>query len=62
MAWDELLTVDEAAERLRVTPGTLRNWLSAKRLEYVKIGRTTKIRESVLERLVDQHTVAAAED
>jgi excisionase family DNA binding protein len=33
-----LLSVDEAAEYLGISAGTLRNWISMRRIEYVKVG------------------------
>jgi excisionase family DNA binding protein len=36
-----LLSVEAAAQYLGVSPGTLRNWVSARRIEYVKVGRLT---------------------
>ena len=52
-----LATVNEAATFLAVSVGTLRNWLSAKKLEYVKVGRLTRICRDVLMRYVDANTV-----
>ena len=49
---DQLLTVEDAAAYIGISDGTLRNWLSAKRLTYVKIGRLTKIRRSVLDQYI----------
>lgn len=45
---DRLLKVQDAAERLGVSCGTLRNWLSERRLPFVKLGSATRIRESVI--------------
>jgi len=47
---------------LRVRPGTLRNWLSAKRLGYVKVGRLTRVSKTELDRFLAAHTVAAVEE
>jgi excisionase family DNA binding protein len=52
-----LLSVDEAAQYLRVSPGTLRNWLSMRRLEFVKVGRLTRISQVALDRYIAAHTV-----
>ena len=57
-----LLSVDEAAQYLRVSPGTLRNWLSMRRLEFVKIGRLTRLSEAALDRYIAEHTVKASPD
>ncbi len=55
-----LLSVHEAAEFLDIAEGTLRNWLSARRLPYVKMGRRTKLSRRDLENFVAAHTVDAA--
>lgn len=57
-----LLSVYEAAEYLGVQPGTLRNWLSARRLAYVKVGRLTRLSSDTLNRFIAEHTVASVED
>ena len=54
-----LLSVDEAAEYLGVQPGTLRNWLSTRRLTYVKVGRLTRLSSDTLNRFITEHTVAS---
>jgi len=54
-----LFTVEEAAQYLGVSPGTLRNWLSMKRIEYVKVGRLTRISQAALDRYIAANTVHA---
>ena len=54
-----LLSVDDAALHLGVSAGTLRNWLSAKRLSYVKVGRLTKLSQDTLDEFIAEHTVEA---
>jgi excisionase family DNA binding protein len=49
VADDEFLTVDEVAERLRVNPQTVRNWIRAGKCPAVKVGRRVRIRRSALE-------------
>jgi excisionase family DNA binding protein len=56
-----MVAVKEAAEYLGISSGTLRNWLSAKRLDYVKVGRLTRICRDVLARYVTTHTVKSHE-
>ena len=43
---DDLLSVEEAAEKLRVHPETVRKWLRDGELEGEKFGRLWRIRES----------------
>jgi excisionase family DNA binding protein len=56
-----LLSVEQAAEYLGVRPGTLRNWLSARRIAYVKVGRLTRVSADTLNRFIAEHTVGAIE-
>ncbi len=57
-----LYSVDEAAAYLSIRPGTLRNWLSVRRLTYVKVGRLTRISVAVLDRFIADNTVEAVEE
>jgi len=57
-----LLSVEEAAEYIGVRPGTLRNWLSARRTAYVKVGRLTRLSSDTLNRFIAEHTVASVEE
>ena len=54
-----LLSVEEAAQYLRISPGTMRNWLSMRRIEHVKVGRLTRVSQSTLDRYIADHTVRA---
>ena len=54
-----LLSVGEAAAYLSISPGTLRNWLSMRRIDYVKVGRLTKLSRDTLDRYIAEHTVEA---
>ena len=57
-----LLTVGEAADYLGISPGTLRNWLSMRRISYVKVGRLTKLSQETLDRYIAERTVEAVID
>jgi excisionase family DNA binding protein len=57
-----LMSVEQAAEYLGVRPGTLRNWLSARRIAYVKVGRLTRLSSETLNRFIAEHTVTSVED
>jgi excisionase family DNA binding protein len=52
-----LLSVEEAAHYLGISTGTMRNWLSMRRVEYVKVGRLTRISQAALDRYVFVNTV-----
>jgi excisionase family DNA binding protein len=57
---EKLLTVPEAAGRLRLQPSTVRKWLFERRLGYVRVGRrAVRIREADIEKLLrDNYTPA----
>lgn len=50
----QLLTVSEAAERLSVSERTIYRLLEDRELERIKVGATTRIPESDIERFVDR--------
>lgn len=52
-----LLTVSEAAQRLRISKHTLRSWVSQRRMPYVKIGRRTLFNPSDLDSLIKSCTI-----
>jgi excisionase family DNA binding protein len=58
----DLFSVDETAATLGIARGTVRNWLSKKRIEYVKLGRRTLITRRALERFIESQTVRAVEN
>lgn len=47
-----LLRVTEVAERLALSPFTVRNWIAAGRLPVVRLGRAVRIRAEDVEALV----------
>ena len=50
---EKLLTVPEAADRLRLQPCTFRKWIFQRRLAHVRVGRrAVRIREADLEKLI----------
>lgn len=53
----ELLSVDEAAEYLRISPHTLRAWLNQGRVPYVKLGGRVLFRLEDLMALVSSSLV-----
>jgi predicted DNA-binding transcriptional regulator AlpA len=58
---DPLLSETQAAEILGVATGTLQVWRSTKRypLEYVKVGRLVRYRQSALDTFTQSRTVTA---
>ncbi|MFI7690597.1 helix-turn-helix domain-containing protein [Nonomuraea sp. NPDC049655] len=45
---DKLLNVEEAAELLNTSPRFVRRLIAERRIEFVKLGRPVRIRESAL--------------
>jgi excisionase family DNA binding protein len=55
---DQLLTVDEAADLLHTSVRFVRRLIAQRRIEFVKVGRHVRIRESALIAFVVAGTVA----
>lgn len=60
----ELLTREQAAEYLGITPRTLAVWACVKRynLPYVKVGRLVKYRRTDLDEFINRRTVLQQEE
>lgn len=54
---DELLTVREVAERLKLTEKSVRRYISEGKLPAVKLGRVLRVREADLETFVEERQV-----
>jgi len=55
----KLLTVEQTAEHLGVKPATIRSWiLKREKIEVVKVGRLIRIKESSIQKLIDENTIA----
>lgn len=55
----KLLTIDEASAYMGLAKATLYEWVSKRKIEYVKIGRLVKFETRTLERWITAHTVKA---
>ncbi|MFI7135844.1 helix-turn-helix domain-containing protein [Nonomuraea sp. NPDC050153] len=55
---DKLLNVEEAAELLNTSPRFVRRLIAERRIEFVKLGRPVRIRESAVIAYVVAGTVA----
>jgi len=53
----QLLTVKEAAARLRLQPTTIRAWILNRKIQYVKIGGRVFIRSADIDTLIDQNLI-----
>lgn len=63
LAPNEILTIDEVAEYLRLTPQTIYKWAQEKRIPAVKLGKEWRFRRSVIDKWFDdqvQWPVAAS--
>ena len=50
----EILTIDEVAAYLRLTPQTIYKWAQDKRIPAVKLGKEWRFRRSVIDRWFDE--------
>ncbi len=53
---DQLLSVAEAADYLSMSQSTVRRYLRRREIEHIRVGRTVRIRRSVLEAWLREHT------
>jgi len=54
-----MLTVEQAAERLGLSPATIRTWVCLRKIEHTRIGRAVRISESVVDGMLERGTVPA---
>jgi excisionase family DNA binding protein len=57
----KMLTVDQAADRLGLSPATIRAWVWRRKIEHTRLGRAVRISEAVIDRMVERGTVPAIE-
>lgn len=53
----KLLTLEETADRLAVSIATVRAWVWKRKIEVVKIGRSVRIKEEVVDELIARNTI-----
>lgn len=51
---ERLITPNEAAERLSVSPLTIKKWLRARKIKGVKLMSVWRIREEEIEKLINK--------
>lgn len=56
-----LLRVDESADRLGMKVVTIRSWIAKRKIGFVRLGRSIRIPESEIARLISENTVPARE-
>jgi excisionase family DNA binding protein len=57
--YGELLSIEEAAQRLGLRPITIRQWSAARRIGRVKLGRRVLIPASEVDRLIESNLTPA---
>ena len=55
----EILTLEEVAAYLRLTPQTIYKWAQEKRIPAVKLGKEWRFRRSILDRWIDAQILSA---
>ena len=55
----EILTIEEVAAYLRLTPQTIYKWAQEKRIPEVKLGKECSFRRSILDRWIDEQILSA---
>jgi excisionase family DNA binding protein len=54
---NEILTIEEVAEYLRLTPQTIYKWAQEKKIPAVKLGKEWRFRKTILDRWLDEQIV-----
>ncbi len=61
MVSDKLLTTEQVAELLQVHPFTVLKYIKTGKLKAIKLGRVWRIRESDVERFLEERSMASKE-
>ena len=56
-----LRSLPQAAERLGVSVKCLRGWIYRRTIPYVKVGRSVRISDETIQRIIDRGTMPALE-
>lgn len=59
--FDKLLTVEELADAIGITPKTIRNWVSRREIPHVKIGGKTRFRKGSIEAWLSRKEMKACQ-
>jgi excisionase family DNA binding protein len=57
---DRFLTVGDVAERVRVHPQTVRQWIARRELRAIRIGRVVRIPRTEFEEMLERSRIAPA--
>ncbi len=58
----KLRSLPEAAERLGLSVKCLRGWVWRRSIPYIKVGRSVRISDETIQRIIDRGTMPALED
>jgi excisionase family DNA binding protein len=59
----KLVTVNEAAKQLGVSVAAIRDWrFRRKHLDFVKVGRSVRVLQGSIDKLIEHQTVPALEE
>jgi len=53
----EMLTVGQAAQRLGLSPATIRAWVWRRKIQHTRLGRAVRISSLVVDALIERGTV-----
>ncbi len=56
---NEILTIEEVAAYLRLTPQTIYKWAQEKRIPAAKLGKEWRFRKSIVDRWLDQQILSS---
>jgi excisionase family DNA binding protein len=57
-----MLTVIEVGQRLGLKPATIRMWIAKRRLAHVKLGRSVRVPQTEIDRMIRENTIPAREN
>ncbi|HQO02615.1 MAG TPA: helix-turn-helix domain-containing protein [Spirochaetota bacterium] len=55
----QLLTYDDVANILKMSPATLRVWVMQKRIPFIKLGRSVRFSSTAIQKYIESHTIMA---
>ncbi len=56
---NEILTIEEVAAYLRLTPQTIYKWAQERRIPAVKLGKEWRFRKSIIDRWLDDQILSS---
>ena len=57
-----MLTIPQVAGELGVKVNTVRAWIYLRKIDFVKIGRSVRISDATIQKIIDSGTIPAQED